>query len=379
MALYETDESSVWGAGIPITTQSMMRAFLQCPREAYYKYILRLQPKILSEPLTRGKWIHSLLEVYYRHLQENSGEKEVALEAMRYEHRKWSGKFSKLFDEEKEKLGNLPVTILQIMEGYFWHYGNPQYQDLSDWVIREVEIPLEAKLPNGHIFRGRFDLLVENSLGLWLVDHKSHKRLPDWSHRMFDVQAPLYTWAARENGIPVRGFIWNYISTSPRPIPFMIKDGSRFSKTGWNTEYPIALQAIKDAGWIKGNRVEVPGNPSHTEELRKYLRLLRYQRWAPEAIPSSPFYRRDEIMHDSSQVDRVVNSACQTSERMHSYDFTDEDLVERNPVECKGWRCSYQSLSMADLVLGNSDRLRNSDYMEGDPLGYYNDDEEVFN
>lgn len=376
MPLYETAEDSPWGAGRPVTTQSMIKAFLQCPMEVYYKYHLRLQPKSVSIPLTRGKWIHALLEVYYRELK-NGGSKAHALEEMWQEHRLWSGRFFKLFDEEKERLGDLPRTIGDIMRGYFWHYGDPQYQDYNEWKVVDVELTLEGELPNGHIYRGRFDLLVENEYGLWLVDHKSHKRLPDWSHRMMDIQAPLYTWAAHQCGIPVLGFIWNYLATTPHGKPRVLKDGTRFSKTGWETtDYPTALQAVKEAGWVKDRQIHVPDNELHTEEIKAHLRSLKSQRWAPGEVPTSPFYRRDEIMHDPAQIDRVLASVTRTSERMHEYDFSDQRCVERNTAECKGWKCSYQSLSMADLVVGDSDRLRRSDYMVGDPLAYYESDTE---
>lgn len=290
------------------------------------------------------------------------------------ERRRWSGRFLKLFDEEKDHLGDLPREIKEIMDGYFWHYGDPRFRDHSEWFVHDAELTLEAELPNGHIFRGRFDLLVENDFGLWLVDHKSHKKLPDWSHRMFDIQAPLYTWAARESGIPVTGFMWNYLGTSARSTPQLIKDGSRFSKTGWaSTDYPSALAAVKAAGWIDGKRVHVPGNEDHTLELRARLKALRDQRWAPGQVPTSPFYRRDELVHTDEQIQRVVDTAARTSERMHSYDYSAEP-IERNTVECKGWKCSYQSLSLADLVNGESDRIKKQEYMVGDPLAYYEDE-----
>ena len=168
--IYETEEDSPWGPGIPVVTQSMMKAFLQCPREVYYKYVLRLQPKRVSTPLTRGKWVHALLETYYKSLLELDGEptaqnKASAQEELWQEHRRWSSRFSKLFDEEKDKLGNLPLQISQLMEGYFYHYGDPRYSSVNEWRIVGVEQTLEARLPNGHIFRGRYDMLVEREDG----------------------------------------------------------------------------------------------------------------------------------------------------------------------------------------------------------------------
>lgn len=372
--IYLTEEDSPWGPGVPVSTQSMVKAFLQCPREVYYKYVLRLQPKRVSTPLTRGKWIHALLETYYKSLFELDGEptpknKRQAEEAMWQEHRLWSSRFNKLFDEEKDRLGDLPNEIGQIMRGYFWHYGDPAYASVNEWKVIGVEQTIEAMLPNGHIFRGRYDMMVENEYGIWLVDHKSHKKMPDWAHRMMDYQAPMYTWASHQGGIPVNGFIWNYLITKPASSPYVIADGSRFSKTGWDsTTYPLALAALKKAGAINGKKIEFPGNPAHTEELKLHMKRLRSQRWAPGQLDSSPFYRRDEITHEDEQVERVVAMFTKTSERMHEYDYS---TPEMNTAECKGWKCSYASLAMADLVSGDSSRLQRIDYQHGDPLEYY--------
>lgn len=91
MALYANEE------GVPVTTQSMIKTFLNCPREAYYKYVLELRPKVSGKALEIGKWMHTLLEAYYK---GEDWEQEHALLTSRY---------NKLFDEEKEDLGNLPV------------------------------------------------------------------------------------------------------------------------------------------------------------------------------------------------------------------------------------------------------------------------------
>ena len=140
MALYETED------GRPITTQSMIKTFRMCPREAMYKYHDRLKPKIVSKPLTRGKWVHSLLEEHYK-----GGD-------WRIPHAQLTAQFSKLFDEEKEHLGDLPRELDLLMESYFWHYGDPKYKD-HRWTVHEVEKLIEADMPSGHLFRGKVDMI----------------------------------------------------------------------------------------------------------------------------------------------------------------------------------------------------------------------------
>src|SRR5215212_6301085 len=130
MALYETED------GQPITTQSMIKAFRACPREAYYKYDLRLKPKMIKKPLTRGKWMHALLQAHYEGRDWHD------------EHDHWVSDFRKLFDEEKEQLGDLPTELERLMKSYLWHYGDPLYKKYR-WKVHEVELTVEAELPNG--------------------------------------------------------------------------------------------------------------------------------------------------------------------------------------------------------------------------------------
>ena len=358
MTVYETED------GQPIITQSMMKTFRQCPREAYYKYVLRLKPKVYSTPLTRGKWIHALLEVHYK-----GGD-------WKEEHAKWVSQYRKLFDEEKEKLGDLPQECARLMRGYLWHYGDPRYQEYG-WKVHEVEMTLETDLPNGHLFRGRVDLLVEDDFGLWIVDHKTHKRLPDWDYRLLDEQSPLYIWAARQMGIPVRGFMWNYIATSGMSTPTLLKDGKRFSKRLGDTDYPTYAQAVKQA------RKEAPdtflSENADKDEVKRKLAQLKAERWNPYTPNGSPFFRRDILEKDDDLLQRVVETTCRTSERLHSYDFTNPDRVERNVDSCKGFMCSYKSLTMGDLLNGDSTMTMKRDYVQGDPMAYYGEEERLSN
>jgi hypothetical protein len=358
MALYETDE------GRPITTQSMIKTFRMCPREAMYKYHDRLKPKKVSKPLTRGKWLHSLLEEHYK-----GGDWKIP-------HKQLTAKFSQLFDEEKEHLGDLPRELDILMRSYFWHYGDPEFAD-RQWKVHEVEKLIEADMPSGHLFRGKVDMIVEDEFGLWLVDHKSHGRLPDWEYRMLDEQSTLYTWAARENGIPVRGFIWNYLSTSSLPKYPVLKNGKQFYSTALKAESTAV--AFKMA--IDKAKLEYPEfgkDPDYQKALRTRMDELKRDRWkGPDVLPTSPYFRRDILEKEDELIERVLKSVDRTSRNMHAYDFTDRDSVERNVSACNGFMCSYKSLSMADLVTGDSTMTRKRDYIEHDPLAYHEGNDEL--
>src|SRR3546814_13177104 len=85
----------------------MAKCFKRCPLQFKYKYLDELARRVLSKPLTRGKWFHSLLETYYRPDDDpaNGADGEYR-ETWEDVHRHMSHKFSNLFDEEKEELGD---------------------------------------------------------------------------------------------------------------------------------------------------------------------------------------------------------------------------------------------------------------------------------
>src|SRR6478609_1788452 len=81
--------------GKRISTHSMLKTFRRCPKQAEYKYVERLQPKIMGRPLRFGTWMHALQEAHGKG------------EDWREEHERLTKKWDLLFDEEKDAIGNL--------------------------------------------------------------------------------------------------------------------------------------------------------------------------------------------------------------------------------------------------------------------------------
>lgn len=340
--------------GQRVSTNSMMKTFRRCPNQAKFKYAERLKPKMLGGPLKRGKWIHELLE--YHH----SGKDWKAL------HTKLSAQFNKMFDEEKEFYGDMPSEILSIMNSYVWHYK------LDPWTVHDVEITIETEFPDGTLFRGKADALIENHHGLWIVDHKSHKTLPNFDNRLLDTQSALYVWAARRSGIPVNGFIWNYLRWKPAGVPELLKDGSRLSKVaGKDTDYPTYVAAL--------NRFK-RGGFKITQEHRDraaYLKQLRYDPARGFTQPSTMF-RRNVLERTDDTLKMVALENYRTSQRMHSYDFQ-RPGVERTIDRSCDFMCSYKDLCISELAGGNTDLLRHQNYTKGDPNDYYEDQHHDWN
>lgn len=345
-------------AGRRISTHSMLKTFRACPMQAFFKYHLRLKPRLLGSPLKRGTWVHALLEVLHSPEYKT---REEAIEAMWAMHEKLSAQFEQLFDEEKDHYGNMPVEIRQVMKGYLWHYHD------DPWIVHEVEFTLETELPDGSIYRGKIDALIENQWGLWLVDHKSHQQLPSHDFRVLDTQSPLYLKAAWMNKIPVHGFIWNYVRWKMPTVPELVyrgKKNQRISLKSIETDYVTYVTAIK--------RYQKENGLTITPEMKAYAQVLKNLRYRPGEPQQSPFFRRDVMEKSPEMIERVWKAATHSSTRMHTYDFTDVDSVERVVGRHCDF-CSYTDVCAAQLQGYNMKSLVRQNYKVGDPNDYYND------
>lgn len=350
-AIYEDD-------GRRVTTHSMLKQYLSCPKAAQYKYAERLKPRTVTSrdtPLRRGTWVHELLQTHY----EGGDWRET--------HATNTRKYENLMDVEKEALGDLPSECSRLMRSYLWHYGADKTDPMHGWNVLGCEVTLEAVWPDSEdgndIYRCRVDALVEDEYGLLIVDHKTHKTLPSMTFRMLDAASPLYIWAARESGYDVRGFAWNYVRTKAPTKPKMAYVGTsreRLSTAAIDTDWPTYARAIKEYGL------------DHTAEpYRSRLRSLRAERWKHGAPQTSGFFRRDILEKDDDMIARVVATSMKTRDRMHN-DYDDFETSERNMGRHCDW-CSFRDLCTTELMGGNSDHIRRKQYRTGDPLDYYVD------
>ena len=341
MPLYVTDE------GQSVSTQSMLKTFRRCPKQAEYKYVRRLKPRLLGKPLSRGTWLHYLLEAHH-----GGGDWKAV-------HQQLTNKFNDMFDEERDYYGDMPTECYNLMLGYIWHYKD------DPWKVLETEFVLETELPDGTIFRARVDAMVETIFGIYLVDHKSHKTLPDHNFRLLDGQSALYVWAALRNRLPIEGFIWNYIRTKAPSIPERTLAGRR-SRRKMDTDWQTYTRTLRK--WqLDGYKV--------TKDDIEFGNRLKSYRYKPGEPQLSSFFRRDVLEKQPDMLRRVALENYRTSRRMHDYDFSDPDRVERVVDRSCAFSCSYTDLCITELMGGNPRPLIRNNYTEGDPLDYYNDND----
>lgn len=344
--------------GIPIVTQSMVSSFVGCPREVYYSNVLGLRPRITSKPLTRGTWVHSLLE------ERANG-------------RDWRVKHEELLEKlrnesfEEEAL-DLAVECENIMLSYEYVYRNDTLKPIV------AELTVERPMFGGKaLYRGRVDLVVQDEVGdVWLLDHKTHAQLPDWRYRELSFQNYSYLWACRKApeflalGIPQpKGFIYDYCKTGSISTPTITKMGniSRTLKpTG--TTLPVFKRWLRENHMlttIKGEDMLSIEDPKERAYVEEYLAELTYRDY-------SDLFRRDYMQFTKEQEQRQLASFLTSAKRMLTYHWEDEDCIERNLNQCSSYMCRFKDLTIADLMHGTSDLEQKTRYVTTrDPLDYY--------
>jgi hypothetical protein len=334
----------------------MLKAFGHCENQTFYKYVQRLKKKMATQrdkPLRRGTWFHALLETHY-----SGGDWKKT-------HKALSDRFGELFDEEREALGDLPREMAILMRSYLWHYGADKTDRMHGWDVKAVEMTLECDWPDGEgKYRGRIDMMVEDEYGLWVVDHKTHKTLPDLTFRLLDWQSALYIWAAREMGYNIQGFIWNYIRTKAPSTPTLAyagKKNERLSTASLDTDWPTYYLAVKALG-----RLDDP-------VAKAKLAQLKANRWDPGTTQTSSFFRREVLEKNEVLLTNVLAAAMRKRDEMRAYDWDDRESVGRisGDRSC-GW-CDYAALCTTELFGGNAKAIRQQVYRVGDPLDYYQD------
>ena len=332
-----------------VVTHSLLKTFLRCPREALYKYVELLTPRQkYSQPLERGSWFHELLEAKYK--AQAGLETDGVLEV----HNAKCDEYGDLMDEEKEKLGDLPHEMRRLYNSYQWYYRKDE-----SWTVHEVEMKVEAEMPNGMQYQGKVDMIVEDEFGLWAVDHKTHKQLPSLEYRYRDKQSILYIWALRACGIPITGFIWNYVvPKAPEPLKFKVKGGLYARQP--LTDYPTALRGIKQLGL----------NPADDPEVLSILKQLKKVRYDPDEVGISPVFRRDRLEKHDDMIERTVLEATHTADRFWNYLWENKDAVERVNDRSCDW-CSFRHICTAELIGSNADNVRRQLYKKADPFAYY--------
>lgn len=346
-----------------VITQSMVSGFVECPRETYYGIILGLRPRIEKRPLTRGTWVHSLLEEMGNGGDWRALHAELAAKAE-----------TETFEEETAGLAR---ECYNIALSYEWVHRDAVLMPVA------MEITVERPMFRGKVlYRGRIDVIWIDEMGdVWLGDHKTHATLPDWRYRELAFQHYSYLWAVaqapeykklRYKGKPLpqpKGFIYDYCKTGSIGTPTLTQKGkiSRVVKpTG--TTYPVFREWLIENHMmtvIKGKDLLAIEDPAERAYVEEFLVALKQRDY-------SDLFRRDKMVFSPEQAERQRKAFVTSARRLLTYKWDDPDCVERNLHACSGYMCNYKDLTVADLMHGTSEIEQRTRYVTTrDPLDYY--------
>ncbi|XAO54154.1 Cas4 family exonuclease [Yersinia phage vB_YenM_P744] len=281
----------------------------RCQMAYYYKYILKLKAKAKSRPLMIGSLVHESIESYiktghYAHLFDEFRQKT----------------FSKLNVEEQALNTDIVDLCKVLVRGWVNRWINGPYYMI--WVEKEFEIKLES----GLVFIGKIDGRCgeKSSSREWLIEHKTCKRMPDESIRMYDIQTPLYTSTLPEIGEkPVTGVIWDYVRTKMPAIPEVLKSGELSARKNIDTLPEIFMREISRHGL----------NPKAYSDTIKSLN-------------DESFYRRIPYQVSKHQSKRLREELIITSHYLQELE-TKKDYCRNLTRDCS-W-CDYKDLCYAEL------------------------------
>lgn len=176
---------------------------------------------------------------------------------------------------QKVKVGDLELEMqfedavtmgLRMLEFYFsWA---PKHD--SFWRPIFTEIEFEVRIPGTDWpYQGRIDLVVElfddegNSLGYWIVDHKTAKSFGELSWLTLDDQCASYAWALQKMlDIDIRGVIYNQLKKSPPHPPKQLKNGGFSVAKNQDTSFEVYLRTLREHNL----------NPSAYREFLSFLK-----------------------------------------------------------------------------------------------------------
>src|SRR5690606_21962812 len=277
----------------------------------------RIEPRVKPLPLQRGKILDDLLNAYTR------GEPwEPVLE-------QYERTYGRLFREERELYGDIIGDCRRIMEGYVRRWAN----DPLTYVGSQVELgPIEIE--DGIFLTGVADALGEDDRGIWLVERKSHRNLPDENARMWHMQILIYVWLLLKQGYDnIRGIVWDYLRTKAPSKPEVLRDGSLSRRKKIDTTWEVYKQAVIEAGQ----------DPEDYKDMQKALQGRENR-----------FYRRVYMPVTKSMLNPVIKDARITALQIQALQHHPTRRLSR---DCA--RCSYFPLCYAELNrLDTSELLR---------------------
>jgi hypothetical protein len=316
---------------MPTVSFSRVKTWRRCHYAHHLKYHERLSRKRRTVPLLRGEILGEMLDA--RAMPQII--KKDPLKILR----KYTKQYAQLWSEEREKYGDVPGDIAKLYEGYCRKYANEDLEYLAFEEFIALDLVKDIR------FIGYIDKRVKDSNGrMFLLDHKSHRVIPNDDQRFTDLQKVFYVWAFNHinSSKQATGFIWDYIRTKAPTVPERLKSGELSQAKNIDTDYWTYLGEIK----------------KHKLDVSKYMDFL-----ATLKKKADTRYIRVTIPNPSKKlVDTLVADLKSTAIEIHTSKSRDRNMTRMCPSDC-----DFYNLCRAEVSGLDADYVRKNEYEVKDP------------
>lgn len=303
-----------------------MKVWRRCHKQYDYKYNQRLAKRRPSLPLIRGSILGEMIDAH-----STKGRLKPADVIHKYYR-----KYRRLFRAEKEYYGDILGECDRIFKGYIAHWADDPLKFVRAEALVTVDLGSDIR------FIGYVDKIAEDKRKLlWILDHKSHKFIPNDEVRFSDLQTVFYVWAwnTQSPKDPVSGIIWDYLRTKPPTVPEVLKSGELTRRENLDSDYATYLKAIKD------NKLDPDDYEDELKRLRK---------------KESKFYKRVPLPNPNpAMIEQIVTEAKNTAIEIRNLGGV---LADRNMTRECPHDCDFFELCQAELRGLDSNFVRKATY-----------------
>lgn len=197
-----------------VINQSRVKAWRQCHRQHWFKYVEKIVPRRVKRPFMFGGVVHKMLEA-----DANGDDPWDKLNEIVEGNRK-------MFRAEIEVYGDIVGDLIYIMSDYFKYWRDDPIRFIR-FNKRSAEHTFRIDLMPGIVWKGTIDGFARAKDLKWLVEHKTMKS--EWTEddRWRNIQSVTYRTAANMMGWPsTEGIMWNYILSKPPTRTLVNSDGT---------------------------------------------------------------------------------------------------------------------------------------------------------
>ena len=317
-----------------IVTQSSLRTWRRCRKQADYKYVQQLRPRKVERPLAFGSAVHKILE--YRLAGKTTAE---AIQELNKKRRPM------VFAAELDHWDEIHRDAEAITNAYMAYWATHGDKLTPVKINGQVaEHKFEYDLGQDISLQGVIDVLPQTpDKRVWVMEHKSRGgRIEDDSVRTRDVQTMLYSRVA-EGALGVKriaGVMWDYLRSKSPTVPHVLKDGT-LSKRAIDTLPSVYEAEIERLGLRREHYADILGGLD--DGLKGW-------------------FRRVVLPTNKDAINTLVEESLTTGREMKRKLGVD---TTRNLTRDCSW-CSYEPLCKAELFGLDASFIRSREYRVDD-------------